>query len=88
MVAHGIDECTQDVQHALQEYPVEPNALVEFLVTIYGQAVDDRDDTGDPQAYEHHGTVGSPIWGSKVLEPGNDQAAQAQDAYLLQGISN
>ncbi|KUI68940.1 hypothetical protein VM1G_11560 [Cytospora mali] len=46
--------------------------------------MDDRDDTGDSQAHEHEGTVGPPFWGTEVLEPGNDQAAQAQDTYLHQ----
>lgn len=61
MVTHSIDKCSQYIQYALQENPVESHTLIQFLVAIYGQTMNDGDDTGDSQAHEHHGTVRSPF---------------------------
>ena len=71
----------------MQNDPTEAHHVLEGLVAEAKKPVAYGDNPGEPEADEHEGTVGPPGGCAELLNPGDDDASYAQEAYLCLHVS-
>lgn len=80
--ARRVEERAKDVHHAMCDYPAETHLVLERPITIYRQSVDDGDDAREAKGDKHESAKWAPLGSPKVLKPGDQAAAQAEEYNL------
>ena len=80
---HRIQKRAANIQHALQNDPAEPHALIETPVAVHGESMQDGDDARQAEPNKHQRAVRPPRRGAEVLEPRNNKAAEAEEDDLF-----